>query len=54
LPADVHDVDVNGSAPARTISSTICGQRAYTVRVKLSDTLTKKTNTTFTLKIAKP
>jgi hypothetical protein len=36
------------------ISSTICGQRSYTVNVKLSGTVTNKTKTTFTLKIARP
>jgi hypothetical protein len=36
------------------ISATICGQRSYTVKVKLAGTVTKKTKTTFTLNVAKP
>ena len=42
------------SHSATPISTTICGQRTYTARVKLSGTVTKKTKTTFTLTVAKP
>jgi hypothetical protein len=42
------------SRTAAPISTTVCGQRSYTVRVKLSGTVTKKTKTTFTLNVSKP
>jgi hypothetical protein len=47
----------NRSVASRTtspVSTTICGQRSYTVKVKLAGTVTKKTKTTFTLNVAKP
>jgi hypothetical protein len=42
------------SRAGTTISKTICGDRTYTVKVKLSGTVTKKTKTAFTLNVAKP
>jgi hypothetical protein len=42
------------SRTATPISTTVCGQRTYTARVKLTGTVTKKTKTTFTLAVTKP
>jgi hypothetical protein len=42
------------SHTATPISTTICGQRSYTVRVKLSGAVTKKTKTTLTLNVSEP
>jgi hypothetical protein len=42
------------SRAATPVTTTICGQRSYTVKVKLAGTVTKKTKTAFTLAVAKP
>jgi hypothetical protein len=42
------------SRTGTTISKTICGDRTYTVKVKLTGTVTKKTKTAFTLNVVKP
>ena len=43
-----------GSASGRSLSSTVCGLRRYTVRAKLSGKVTPKTKTTVKLTVATP
>ena len=56
LLADGTPVKTNSfrRAAGASLSSTVCGERAYTVRVRLTGTVTKTTKTTVTLLVSTP